>query len=117
MIFKKQLKHLASLLVLWQAKRIYAKAVKAADKKHKDEGCAVYVVEYPPESRRLMALSGKEYRILRSYYKRGGTVMHLKCRCFYHTKDRMGNDALSAKRIEVRRLAFSRMLLSRAKLL
>lgn len=133
---KKFFRKIAAMLVTAYYRRMYNKGVKECERLHAEKKFAYYLIDWPVRDR-----SGKELnRILRPLNRRGfrnlkhwaqgfyfGVDMKywskdynmalLREGAWYYTADRAGKDGLTPKEKEVRRLAFLREGLRRAKLL
>lgn len=126
---KKFFRKLAAAVVTYYCNRVYQKAVKAADERHAQEHEMFYVVDHLIKGQTLTVINRKMFRKMKMdaqrwtnpmyevYFDKEYNVQMLKDTGWYHTPDRSEQNALSEKDREVRRLAFIRMGLQRAKLL
>lgn len=106
--------------------RAYEKAVAKADARHAKEGEMIYVIDHFVRGELLSTINRKQFRKIKhaaqelhknELFRSGSyNTDMLKEQCWYHTPDRGGNNALSAKEREVRRIAFIRMGLKKARL-
>lgn len=126
-------KRLASLLVTYYYNRIYRKAVEAADKRHKEEGKMMYVVDHLVKDQTLTVIDRSQFRRMKHemqkigfrnkvenwqmYWSEQYGTGILKDGAWYHTPDGSGSNGLSAVDKEARRLLFIRVGLYRAKLI
>lgn len=115
---KKFFRSIAKYLVTVYANRIYRKAVKVADERHEKEKEMIYVASSLADVRELTTFNRKQFRYIKNklfipkYY-----ISNLKAGAWYHTADRAEKNGLSPEEKEMRRLAFVRHLLHRAKLI
>lgn len=115
---RKFFRRIASFIVTIYANRIYRKAVEVADKRHEQEKEMIYVASSLADVRQLTTFNRKQFRIMKSrlfipkFY-----ISELKGGAWYHTADRGGQRGLTPQEKEIRRLAFVRHVLHRAKLL
>ena len=113
------MRKLAGVIVTYQANRIYLKAVAKAEKRWEKERTRIYVTEDPLKPRRLVTINRSEWRTIKEMMRirrSSYSIIQLKAGAYYYTGDKSGRDSLSIKEKEVRRLAFVRMNLRRAKL-
>lgn len=116
---RKFFRRMAIYVVTAYANRIYRKAVKAADERHKKDGEMIYVSNGVINGTVLRTYNRKEFRYAKRLLKVGNktlTVSALKAACHYHTANRSEKDGMSARDKELRRLAFVKTLLRNAKL-
>lgn len=116
---KNPFKKLAALCVTAYAKKIYEQAVELAEDKYKEHPDMYFVITDPAHPKKLMCINMKQFLDLRHRYhipSKALTVATLKNQCWYRTKSKTGVDAMSFQDITVRKLAFCRELLKRAKL-
>lgn len=115
---KKFFKALAGYVVTAYANRIYRRAVKEANMRHKNEKEMIYVASSIEDVRTLMTYNRRQFRMMKNrlfipkFY-----ISNLKDGAWYHTPDRGEAHGLSPKEKEARRLAFVKHVLHRAKLL
>lgn len=125
---KRFFRKLAAAVVTYYCDRIYRKAVQAADRRHAEEKEMFYVVDHLIKGQTLTVINRKMFRKMKMdaqrwtnplyemYFDKEYNIQMLKDSGWYHTADRSERGGLSAKDKEVRRLAFIRMGLQRAKL-
>ena len=100
------------------ANRIYRKAVKEADKVHAERKERIYVASSIEDVRELVIYNRYKFRQMKNklfipkYY-----ISNLKDGAWYYTADRSEQNGLTPEEKEVRRLAFVRHVLHRAKLI
>lgn len=114
---KKFFQRIAAFFVLLYAKRIYDRAVKTADNRHKKERGMIYVASETFHPDHLTTYDRRRFKIEKRVYgecARLLTLQTLKNGCWYHTPDTAGNQAMSAAEIEKRRKAFMRERLAAA---
>ena len=115
---KKFFKKIAGYIVTIYANRIYRKAVKEADKVHAERGERIYVASSIEDVRELMIYNRYKFRqIKKKLFIPKFYISNLKDGAWYYTADRSGQNGLTPKEKETRRLAFVRHVLHRAKLL
>lgn len=117
---RKIFKRIAAFFVTVYANRIYRQAVEEADRRHKAEKVMIYVASATFHPDRLVTYDRwqfKKEKAAYGYIARRLTLQTLKAGCYYHTADTAGNQAMTDKEKEVRRLAFIRERLMKAKLL
>lgn len=113
---KKLLRRLSGYIVTIYANRIYRKAVNEADKAHKKLKERIYVVSSWGDISHLVVLNRGQFRKMKRALNAKGNISDLIEGAWYFTADRADKGGMSAKDKEVRRLAFVRHLLERAKL-
>lgn len=114
---KQFFRKLAGYVVTAYANRLYRKAVKIADKRHKQEKTMIYVISSYFNPSHLVTYNRKEFRETKEFLKiRDQKIENLKKGSWYHTPDAIGCNGILAIDMEARRLAFARMLLKRANL-
>ena len=115
---KKFFRKLAGYLVTIYANRIYRKAVKEADRVHAKRKERIYVASSIEDVRELVIYNRYKFRQMKNrlfipkFY-----ISHLKDGAWYYTGDRLEHGCLTPEEKEVRRLAFVRHVLHRAKLI
>ena len=128
---KKFFKKIAAKLVTLYYRRMYRKGVEACDKLHAERKNAYYLIDWPDRNgkRVLKPLSRRGFRSLKhwaqgfyfgvdmKYWSKDYNMSVLREGAWYFTPDKAENNGLSAQEREVRRLAFLREGLRRAKLL
>lgn len=114
------IRRMAIYVVTTYANRIYRKAVDAAEKRHESEKEMIYVSNGAITASSLVTYNRKEFRrakrILKIYDNKQYNIPALKKSSWYHTANRDGKDAMTAREKELRRLAFVKNLLQQAKL-
>ena len=128
---KKYFRNLAAKLVTWYYRRMYQKGVQACDKLHREKKWAYYLIDWPDANGRrvLKPLNRRGFRNLRSwardfyfgvdmkYWSKDYNMETLRKGAWYYTADRAEAHGLPPEEKEIRRLAFLREGLRRAKLL
>ena len=126
---RKFFRRLAAAVVTYYCDRIYRKAVKAADERHEKEHEMFYVVDHLIKGQTLTVINRRMFRKMKMdaqrwtnpmyeiYFDKEYNLQMLKDTGWYHTANRAEENALSERDKEIRRLAFIRMGLQRAKLL
>lgn len=115
---KKFFRKLAGYIVTIYANRIYRKAVKEADRVHALRKERIYVASSIEDVRELVIYNRYKFRQMKNklfipkYY-----ISNLKDGAWYYTGDRLEKGCLTPEEKEVRRLAFVRHVLHRAKLI
>lgn len=119
-------KRIAGKIVTFYCNRMYNKAMLKAEERHAKDGEMIYVVDHFIKGQLLSAINRKEFRFIKHtaqkmhrdelYWSPAYGVNMLKEQCWYHTADRSGNQALTEKDKEIRRLAFIRAGLKKARL-
>lgn len=118
----KLLNKLGIWVVTLYANRLYKKAVKAADKRHAEEGEMIYVTSNLLDPQQLITCNRRQYRemkVMSGAYRRGKYPIELLKNdgCWYHTGNRSENDCMTPHTKELKRLAFQKMLLRKSGLL
>lgn len=120
-------RRLAGKIVTYYYSRLYTKAKEKADERHKKENETIYVIDHFIKGQTLSVINRKEFR----YIKHSAQKLHkneafwspyyntdmLRKQAWYHTADGSGNKGLTAQEAEIRRLAFIRSGLKKARLL
>lgn len=115
---KKFFRKLAGYIVTIYANRIYRKAVKEADRVHAERKERIYVASSIEDVRELVIYNRYKFRKMKNrlfipkYY-----ISNLRDGAWYYTADRSEQNGLTPLEKEVRRLAFVRHVLHRAKLI
>jgi hypothetical protein len=115
---KKFFRKLAGYIVTIYANRIYRKAVKEADKYHEVHRERFYVASSIEDVRELVIYNRYKFRQIKNrlfipkFY-----ISNLKDGAWYYTGDRLEQGCLTPEEKEIRRLAFVRHVLHRAKLI
>lgn len=115
---KKLFKKIARFVVTVYANRIYRKGVKIADKRHETEKEMIYLASSMVDIRQLVTLNRRQFRYMKNrLFIPKHYISNLKNGAWYHTADRGEQRGLTPQEKEIRRLAFVRHVLHRAKLL
>lgn len=124
--FKKLARKWATRIVTYYYQRLYIKAVEAADARHAKEGETMYVIDHFIKGQTLSVINRREFRWIKHtmqkksldprYWSADYGMKMLREQAWYHTPDRSGGNGLSAKQKEVRRIAFIRSGLKKARL-
>lgn len=128
---RKFFRNLASKLVTWYYRRMYDQGVKACDKLHAEKKWAYYLIDWPDRKgkRVLQPLNRRGFRNLKhwaqgfyfgvdmKYWSKDYNMETLRQGAWYYTADRAEKNGISPEEKEIRRLAFLREGLRRAKLL
>lgn len=115
---KKFFRKIAGFIVTVYANRIYRKAVKEADKLHEVRRERFYVASSIEDVRELVIYNRYKFRQMKNrlmipkFY-----ISNLKDGAWYHTADRGEENGLTEQEKDIRRLAFIKHVLHRAKLL
>ena len=115
---KKFFRKLAGYIVTIYANRIYRKAVKEADRVHALRKERIYVASSIEDVRELVIYNRYKFRQMKNrlfipkFY-----ISNLKDGAWYYTGDRLELGCLTPEEMEIRRLAFVRHVLHRAKLI
>ena len=115
---KKFFRKLAGYIVTYYANRIYRKAVKEADRVHAERKERIYVASSIEDVRELVIYNRYKFRKMKNklfipkYY-----ISNLKDGAWYYTADRGEQNGLTPEEKEIRRLAFVRHVLHRAKVI
>ena len=119
---------IAGAIVTYYYGRMYDKAVEKADARHAKEGETIYVIDHFIQGQFLSAINRKEFRF---YIKGPATELHknsiyasphygmnmLRQQAWYHTADRSEQNGLTETDKVIRRGAFIRSGLKKARLL
>lgn len=128
---KKLARKIAALIVTYYYNRIYKKAVAEADRRHKEEGGMMYVVDHFVKGQTLSIIDRAGFRKMKhdaqrtnklapnwlQYFSPEYNTQLIKDGSWYHTADRSENNGLSKVDIEARKTVFVKIGLQRAKLL
>lgn len=115
---KKIFKKLAGLIVTLYANRIYAAVAKQADAAHQKTKERYYVISSMADISKLVIIDRNGFREMKNATgAHTQTLANLMKGAWYYTADKLERGGLSASEREVRRLAFARHMLERAKLL
>lgn len=114
---KEFFKKLAGMVVTYYANRLYKNAVKEAEKVHALKKERIYVVSSLTNVSNLVILNRDKFRLMKKALRiQNHYIDNLKEGAWYYTADRAEKNGLSEQDREVRRLAFVRHMLHRAKL-
>lgn len=124
---KRLMRRMATAIVTYYYNRLYRKAVKIADERHKKEKETFYVIDHFIQGQTLSVINRKGFRLIKHaaqelhrdpiyWTAEYGTPM-LRKQAWYHTPDGSEKQALSELEKEARRIAFIRSGLRKAKLL
>lgn len=116
---KKFFRNLAITVVTLWANYTYKKAVAQADELHKRKHTMIYVASMPFKPDYLTTYDRRRFKVEKhvfGYAARLLTLQTLKNGCYYHTPDKVGNQAMDEKDKEMRRQFFIRERLVKAKL-
>ena len=123
---KALLKKWAGKIVTYYYTRLYDKAVLLADQKHAEKKETYYVIDHFLKGQLLSVINRKEFRWIKRQAQRTGRKIYwsaeygtpmLRKQAWYHTPDGSEQNGLSPREIEIRKLAFIRSGLKKAKLL
>lgn len=112
------MRKVAGVLVTIYANRLYDKAARAAERRHEREGGRIHVISSILDDTKLAVCDRGEFRAAKRKLGINDPRMsaaRMAEGAWYYTADRGGN-AMPAREREVRRLAFARCLLRRARL-
>lgn len=123
---KKTMRKWARMIVTYYYNRLYRQAVELAEKRHNEEHTTIYVIDHFVVGQVLSCINRKEFRFIKHsaqklhknpmYYSNAYGTDMLRGQCWYHTKDGSEKNGLTDKDKEIRRLAFIRSGLKKAKL-
>lgn len=116
---KNPFKKVAALCVTAYAKLIYDQAVELAEGYYKMKPDMYYVISDPTKPKKLICINKDQFLELRHKFgipSKALPISELKNTCWYHTKNISGKDGLTERDLTIRKLAFCRDLLLRAKL-
>jgi len=119
-IIKRILRKPAIIIVTLYAKHIYKQGVEAAELRHRQQGCTVYLAANSFRPDHLVTYTKPQFKAEKKVYGVAAqllTMNTLKYGCYYHTADRWGNNAMTKEEQIKRRKAFVKERLSRAKLI
>lgn len=112
-------KKFAALCVTAYAKRTFNQAVSFANQCYEKKPDMYYVISDPAKPRNLLCINTAQFLELRHEYQvpsRALPISSIKKGCWYHTKSKARKDALTERELIIRKLAFVRELLFKAKL-
>lgn len=117
---------IAGKIVTYYCDKAYRKAVVQAEERHKREGEMIYVIDHFIEGQLLSCINRREFRFIKhmaqklhkdvAYWSPEYGVDMLKEMCWYHTANGSEENALTPREAEIRRLAFIRAGLKKARL-
>lgn len=83
----------------------YREAVKKAEQAHKKTGERYYVIPASDETKTLLIVDRKNFRILKrkGYIPQRANVLDLERECFYATQHRNGSSKLSKQYVEMKK--------------
>lgn len=116
----KPFKKLASFFVTAYANRVFRNAVKIADSWHEGTGKRYYVIFSPEGNDKLVTIDDNGFLAIRKAMGMTGKeypIAKLKNTCWYYTPNISDKDRITDRELEVRRLAFVRDRIKKAKLL
>lgn len=116
---RKLFKKLAALVVTIYANYLYKKAVRIADRRYAQEHQMIYVASQNFHPDLLTTYDKARFKVEKQvfgFHARLLTLQSLKNGCYYHTPDRAGNQAMTEREKERRRLFFIKERLQKAKL-
>lgn len=112
---KEFIKKLRGYVVTAYANRLYRKAVKIAEKRHKEEKTMIYVISSYFDESHLVTYNRRQFRSAKEYLRlRSQKIESLKAGSWYHTTDAIDRNGMEPADKEARRIAFVRMILERA---
>ena len=128
---KKIFRRFAARLVTWYYRRMYQKGVQACDELHEKNKWVYYLIDWPDRTGRrvLKPLNRRGFRNLKhwaqgfyfgvdmQYWSKDYNMNTLRAGAWYYTADRAEKDGMTPEEKEIRRVAFLREGLRRAKLL
>jgi len=117
---KKYFKKMARRVVTLYANRTYRQAVRVAESWYAHTGKRHYVIENPFNERELVAIDTDTFLNIRhklGIRSKDCTISYLMKTCYYFTESKADGRKMSPKDLVVRRLAFVRDVMKRAKLL
>lgn len=117
---KKVFRRLAAFFVTIYANHLYKKAVRIADERYATERQMIYVASQNFHPDRLTTYDKARFKAEKQvfgFHARLLTLQSLKNGCYYHTPDRAGNQEMTDREKERRRLFFVKERLQKAKLI
>lgn len=117
---RKLFRKLAAMVVTIYANYLYKKAVRIADRRYAREHQMIYVASKNFQPDYLTTYDKARFKTEKKvfgFHARILTLQTLKNGCYYHTPDRAGNQKMSEREKERRRLFFVRERLYKAKLI
>lgn len=128
-IFKKLFRKPAIIFVTIWAKRTFSQGVKAAEERRLDEirrgyedgnNCMIYLACNSFRPDHLVTYTKRQFKAEKRVYgvaARLLTMNTLMRGCYYHTSDRWGYNGISERDLEIRKKAFIKERLRKAKLI
>lgn len=120
-------KRLAGKIVTYYYGKQFDKAVEKADKRHKNGEGKIYVVEHFEKGKLLSTIDRAQFRLIKhaaqklhknkAYYSPEYGMKMLTKQCWYYTADKSEMGAISEQQKIIRRAAFIRSGLKKARLL
>lgn len=120
-------KRLAGKIVTYYYGKQFDKAVEKADKRHKAGEGKIFVVEHFEKGKLLSTINRSQFRLIKhaaqklhkneTYYSPEYGMKMLTQQCWYHTPDKSEMGAISEQQKSIRRAAFIRSGLKKARLL
>lgn len=120
MNFKRLFRKPAIIIVTLYARLIYKKGVAAAEQRHKEEGNMIYLAANSFRPDRLVTYNKMQFKGEKRIYGMAArllTMNTLRSGCYYHTADRFGGNGMTTHDREVRRKAFIKERLQKARLI
>lgn len=119
-IFKKIFRKPAIILVTLYAKYIYRQGVDAAERRHRIEGNTIYLAANSFRPDHLVTYNKTQFKIEKHVYGMAArllTMNTLRRGCYYYTADRFEANGISDHEKEIRKKAFIKERLQKAKLI
>ena len=104
---------------LW-AKHVYKQGVEAAEARHRREGCTIYLAANSFRPDHLVTYDREQFRAEKQVYGVAARLLSmntLRRGCYYYTADKFGANGLTRREAEIRRKAFIKERLHRARLI
>jgi len=117
---KKLFRKPAIIFVTLYAKHIYNQGVSAAEERHRREGNTVYLAANSFRPDHLVTYNKTQFKIEKKVYgvaARLLTMNTLRNGCYYYTADRYGANGMTSREKEVRKKAFIKERLQKARLI
>ena len=108
-IFKRILRKPAIIVVTIYAKHIYDEGVKAAEERHRKEGCAIYLAANSFRPDHLVTYNKVQFKREKRVYGTAArllTMNTLRFGCYYYTADHFERGGMDKHEVEIRRKAF-----------
>lgn len=119
-IFKRIFRKPAIIFVTLYAKHIYKTGVAAAELRHEQEGNMIFLAANSFRPDHLVTYDKEQFKSEKRIYGMAArllTMNTLRSGCYYHTADRYGGNGMTKHDSEVRRKAFIKERLKKAKLI